>query len=502
MNDEQQLLGKIVKFLSRNLRLILLCLLGALVVGLAVYLLTPKSYKSSALIIYQQQQVNPGKMTPEVQTQMLEMVNNVGQQVVSRSNLEGIIVANNLYPELRKSLPMEDVVVAMRSEHITIEPTKGKTNTFLVFFTGDDPRQVMVTTNSLASKFIEENIRYREQRAKDTSAYVKDELAMAKASMDKQEQSMRDYKLQYYNAMPDQSAANIARLTSLQTQDQEIQNNIQEFKRSQILIQEQITLRGVTPLGTPASELTRVQQELEILKGRYTENHPDVKRLQAKLAALTTAPSGTEGAESQTVAAAADTRIAPLEKQHKDIDFSISRLERDREATRQQINRLQGWISMTPVREAEWTALTRDYNQLQQHYQALVARSLEADSAELMENRQKGSQFKILEPALMPSKPFSPNFAKIMLVAALLGLGLGLGLGYGKDFLDTSFSNVKDLESYLGQPVTCSIPVLQTAKEKEQFRVRNIIWGAALGAGFLIMGIIMLLLWWKGKIIL
>ncbi len=165
------------------------------------------------------------------------------------------------------------------------------------------------------------------------------------------------------------------------------------------------------------------------------------------------------------------------------------------------MGQVQKWVDMTPIREAEWAALTRDYTQLQQHYQTLVARNLEADSAELLESRQKGSQFKIFEPAILPSKPFSPDFSKFMLIATTLGLGLGLALAYAVAFMDTSFKDVKEIESYLGLPVTCAIPVIQTAGEKKRLRLRNIVWVIALGGSFATLGGGMLLLWWQGKII-
>jgi len=513
MSEEQQQFSKIVKFLSRNLRPTLVCLLCSLIAGLVWYLRSPKVYKSSALIMYELQQVNPTKMSPDVQTRLQEMVNTVAQQVTSLSNLEEIVVAHGLYPDMQRKLPMVDVVVSMRNEHIKIEPKTG-TNVFSVSFEGDDPRQVMLTANSLAAKFIEENIRYREQRAKSTSTYVKDELDIIKVSLDKQEQSMRDYKLQYFNEMPEQRLANINRLSSLETQYQEIQNSLQDLKRTQILIQEQITMRkdllsrlgdgqgGFTPGLTPPSELARVQQELEMLRSRYTENHPDVKRLQGRLAVLLKEQADSGGEPKLPGAAPQDSQLGQLGIQLKEIDISMARLNREQAETRQQIGRVKRWVETTPVREAEWAALTRDYSQLQQHYQALVARNLEADSAELLEQRQKGSQFKIIEPAILPSMPFRPSFPKIMSLAAIIGLGLGLGLGAAKAFLDTSFKGVEDLESYLGLPVTCAIPEIQTAGEKKLRRRNSVIWAAALGTGYTALILGLLLLWWKGRIII
>jgi polysaccharide biosynthesis transport protein len=197
-----------------------------------------------------------------------------------------------------------------------------------------------------------------------------------------------------------------------------------------------------------------------------------------------------------------DNQIAQLELQLKDIEFSVARLNRNQETVLGQIARVQQWVETTPVRETEWAALTRDYSQLQQHYQTLVSRNLEAESAELLERRQKGSQFRIVESAYLPRKPFKPDFGKFMLMATAFGLGLGFVLAYGLEFTNTSFRDVNDLESYLGLPVTCAIPKLETAGEKKRVLLRNIAWAIGLGLGFAALGGGMLFLWQRGMIIL
>jgi len=83
-----------------------------------------------------------------------------------------------------------------------------------------------------------------------------------------------------------------------------------------------------------------------------------------------------------------------------------------------------------------------------------------------------------------------------------VGLGLGLGLAAALGFLDTSFKGVEDLESFLGLPVICAIPEIQTASEKKLLRRQNIVWTVILGAGFTTLTGGMLLLWWLGKIII
>lgn len=518
-NEQRQLLKKYLDIALRRKNLIIFCLLVSVVAGLGKYLRTPKSYQAASLIRYQQQSVNPSKMSPDVQTRIREMVSTVGQQITSRTSLEDLIKKFDLYTEMREKVPMEDVVVMMRDNHIIIKPA-GKGDIFQVSYHGGDPKKVMLVTNELAAKFIEENLRFREERASETSAYVKDELRMAKKSLDKIETTMRDYKLKFYNEMPQQRVVNMSRLNSLQTQYQGNQDSIQDLERTKILIQEQISLRkkeiseerqrilslmesnGSVPRpgqgGDELEELAGARRALKALQIKYTERHPDVRRLKSTIKELeeslaVKSDSGSGSAEAVDKFgpdAATDKQFGQMVLQQKSVEYNIERLKKEKEEIRSQIEKYQKWVEAAPVREAEWSALTRDYEQLNRHYQELVARNLTAASAESLERRQKGSQFKIVDPAHFPEKPFKPDFIRIMLVALAIGLGMGGGLSFGFEFLDTSFKDAEELEPYLKLPVVCSIPYIFTEKEKKWNKIKFILWVAAfvVSVGIIIAG--------------
>jgi len=154
MNNEEQQLDVVKKYLNlffSKHKLIIGCLLLALSVGFAIYLATPKVYQSTASIIYQQQKINPSKLSPDEEKRIDEMVNTVTQQVVSRTSLEKIIQEFNLYPEMREKMPIEDVIGKMRTDHIRISVQRTKGNVFTVSYQGAEARVVMRVTNALAS---------------------------------------------------------------------------------------------------------------------------------------------------------------------------------------------------------------------------------------------------------------------------------------------------------------------------------------------------------------
>ncbi|MCB2183533.1 MAG: hypothetical protein KQH63_15975 [Desulfobulbaceae bacterium] len=527
--QQRQLIKKYLDIILRRKKVIVFFLLLGLAGGLGQYLSTPKVYKCTSLIKYQKQRINPTAMSPDdIRSRTQEAVATISQQITSRSSLENMIKEFDLYLGMRTSLPMEDVVDVMRNKHIEIGQ-QGKGDIFEVSYQGKNPKKVLLVTNALAAKFIEENLRFREERASETSAYIQDELKMAKAGLDKKEAIMRDYKLKYYNEMPEQRQNNMNRLNALQDQYQNNQSSIHDLERTKIMVQEQISLReellaqqlsgvdngeevaAVNRTERGESEIIRLRRELQALEARYTGKHPQVKRikktlqeLEAKRAGIAAdEDSGEEGAEDQMARHGfLDLQTEQLKNQLQDMEYSIARLKKDREEIEKQIKKFQSWVEAAPVREAEWAALTRDYEQLNEHYQALVAQSLQAESAYSLEKQQKGSQFKIVDSAHLPEKPFKPDFRKIMLMAIGLGLGVGGGLALGLDLLNTSFKEPDDLEAYLNVAVVCAIPSILTKKEERKKKIWQALLWAVLVILLVVIGGAFAYFWKQGMIIL
>ena len=359
----------------------------------------------------------------------------------------------------------------------------------------------------IATRFIEENLKYREERAFETSEYTGNELEMAKNMLDRKEAVMRDYKLKYYNEMPEQRSANMSRLIALQEQYQNRQESIQDLERTRVLIQDKITAREqlieeneklkeqlkAEQKAVPEEDendvdkLVRLKTELIFLQEKYTEEHPAIKRIKRMIVHLErTLPEAAvdeadikvtaekNGPKAQTQAAAEDEVkrfdevVASYQIQIRDIGRNIEELSREKEELLKLIKQYEEWVSTTPVREAEWAALTREYGELKRHYDFLVSQNLQARSALNLERKQKGSQFRIEDPARVPEKPIKPDFFRIFGIALLVGTAAGAACAIGLELLDTSFRDPEELEEFSGIDVICQVPLMELKPEKRR----------------------------------
>ncbi len=507
--QQRQQLRKYLDLISYHWKLIFFCFLLGLTIGLVMYLKMPKLYRSSALLNYEPQAVQFGPKEREGRN-LKKTVSTLRDLVLSRNNLEQIIKQFDLYPEERNRLPIEDVILIMR-QNIKIALSSGHADTFSVAFIGKDQAKVQKVTNALASKFIEENLKFREERATATSEYTSDELKRAKDILDQKEQVMRDYKLRYYNELPDQQQSNIARLNALHTQYQSLQNSIQDLERTKIMAQEQLALRKrlsrlilldtrkkgeegesvISPTRPSVPDnfarLHQLKQYLATLQTKYTGRHPEIRRTKKLIAQLEKQLAGQE--QPLTVGKVEEKNARPsldknqdlvaqrLSLQIKEIDMNIKELKDQQKTVQKEIEKYKKWIAAAPVREAEWSKLTRDYAQLKGHYEKLVQTNLRAEAVQHLERKQKGSKFAVVDPARFPDQPYRPVFAQVMLLAAGLGLGIGVAMAFLMDFIDTSFRDTFDLEQYLGLRVASTVPYIFTNEEELRNKTATVLWG-------------------------
>jgi uncharacterized protein involved in exopolysaccharide biosynthesis len=142
-------------------------------------------------------------------------------------------------------------------------------------------------------------------------------------------------------------------------------------------------------------------------------------------------------------------------------DMEIKRLSEESSRISGQINKYFSRIEQTPTREQDMAGLLREYQSTKETYERLLKKSQDAQQAENLEKRQKGEQFRVIDPARTPEKPFSPDIPKILLISLLAALGGGLALAFLREQMDRSFHDAADVEITLGLKVIATIPKIE-----------------------------------------
>ena len=157
-----------------------------------------------------------------------------------------------------------------------------------------------------------------------------------------------------------------------------------------------------------------------------------------------------------------------------DIDRQIAAKEAEQLQLKQIIADYQKRVEGVPTRESELTELTRDYATLQTLYSSLLAKNEEAKISTNLERRQSGEQFKVLDPARLPERPFSPDRPRIIGIGALFGLGLGVGLAALLEYRDTTLKTRDDVITALALPVLALVPLMRSTIARRPFGRKRI----------------------------
>jgi len=444
-------------------------------------------YRSQTLILVEAQKI-PEDYVKSTVTQTIEQrIMTIREQILSRTRLEKIIQESYLYPELVAAAPMEWVLKEMRS-NIDIR-VQGK-DSFMIFFTGRDPYTVMNVTNKLASLFIEESLKDRENQATVTLEFLDTELVTVRKRLEEQEKAMRDFKQAHIGELPEQQESNLRALDRFQLQLQTNSEAIRAAEDRKLLLES--TLKDSasdTYLSTPGGDIVPTEMQLERLRStladlllKYTDEHPDVKRIRGEIVNL-------ERKLKEEVEVVNETErryvVTPMNRslveQLKQANLDIKSMRAERANLIRQIDVYQRRVEMAPRVEAELSILTRDYEKTEEDYQELLQKRQEAQRSANLESRQKGQQFKILDPAPLPQAPYKPNRPRIVMLGIILGLGLGFGAIFLAEHFDHSFRTVADVEDFCNIAVLTAVPRFTLRKPGQAQRIRRIAaWAAVL----------------------
>lgn len=468
-------------------------------ITLAAFL--PNVYRSSTTVLVERQQVPEAFVTPTVTSQLETRLQTISQEILSRSRLEGLISRFGLYSDLRQVLPPQAVIERMRDDiqldlkGVEARGRGGATIAFAISYQGSDPETVALVTNTLASFYVEENLKVRGQQASGTAEFLQSQLREVKQRLDEHERRVSEFKKRHIGELPQQMEANLATLERLNTQLRLNSDNQTRAGERRAALAKQLAEVGSSGIaGGPdigAARLTRLKQELMELSALFSDKYPDVIRVKTEIAVLErelakAKMDGDAGEDDPVVPA--DPIVSRVKQAVREVDAEIRALKGEERQLRDASATYQRRVENTPRREQEFQEMSRDYESTKELYRSLLKRHEEAQLAESMEQRQKGEQFRILDPAIASRQSVAPNRVRLILIGLFLSLGLAAGAAVLTEHLDSSFHTKHDLRAFSTVPVLGCIPRIITEADARRRR-----WRFRVGAAAAMLGVTLII---------
>ena len=467
-----------VSVLRRRIWWLVTPLVVALLVGAALLMWLPRTYKTSATIGVSAPSVTASlvgssqTVTPEMRMRSIQDV------LLNRQVLERVVREENLAADaeavgravnrLRGSIE----VAPRRSPNVAPDSFEQ----FTIAYTDETPERTQSVTNRLADVFVEESTRSREVRAEETSAFIKAQLQRTQDRLADLEARLRTSKETFMGALPEQTNANVAMATGLQQQLETTANAIRGEQDRLSVIERQIdalkagSQSAVAAAGVPGSaspaavRVVQLEGQLSVARGLYTDKHPEIIKLRDELAAARTAAAAEANrpVEDRVASLQLDPSYRALMRDSEQARLRIRDLQRDEQQIRAQIGMYRARVESAPRVEQQIATLQREYDLERQQYAELTTRLRNAEMAESLERNRGSERFTVLSRAAFPTEPFTPNTQRLLMITVLLGVCLGGGLALGREYLDRSVHDARTLND-LDLPVLGEIPRIANA---------------------------------------
>lgn len=521
MGDEFTLEDAIIIFKRR----ILFFLIPALVIapiGVIGVMLLPAKYTAQGTILVESQQIPTDFVRSTINAYAQERIQTIRQRVMTRNRLLEVADEYNLFPRAL-GLSETERVQRMRNQLkvnlITTSASRGSggdgTIAFTVSYTDHDPSKAYLVANKFMTLFLDEDVRARTTGASNTTEFFERETARLRNAVADLESRVSTYKTENSGSLPEQLNANLDMLERAQRELSNAQSSIVQLEEERRFLENQL-ISGGSGDNSLAFELNRLEAELARLRATYHDSYPavvakrdeiaalkrrmapsqEIKRLRDNLAAaedrLTAVerdPSADAVAVAEASAAVEAARTALSDKITEEtrkganditgvqlegriavVENRIKMLTKQVDASQQKIIAIEERIARTPEVERGLAALTRDYENMFQEYQDILTRQQDAQLAENLEENQQAEKFSILEPALRPEQPSSPDRPKLIFAALFAAFGLGGATAFGVELFQARLRGRSHLASLIdGQPIAV-IPYIHGEKER---RVRS-----------------------------
>ncbi|BCA53544.1 putative Lipopolysaccharide biosynthesis protein [Nitrospira sp. KM1] len=341
-----------VSIFHRRRKLILSCGGALLLLSMLAALLWPPTYKSMATILIEEQEIPSDLVRSSITSYADQRIETIKQQVMSRTTLWKVVEQFDLYAELRKTSPIEEVVkrfirdidvevisadvVDKRTQH----PTKA-TIAFTVAYESRSPEVAQKVANELTSLFLGENLKSRERQAQEATAFLQQEAESLAKHIGEVDAKIAGFKHQAKGALPELTPLNQQLMNQADRELMDVEQQIRSLEeRKNYLEGELATIKPHTPIISASGErILDSAERLRALRAEYagtaanlSPDHPDIMRMKQEIGALEKETGHVPEADEATKALV-DARATLAEfserlgKDHPDVVSTMRRIE-------------------------------------------------------------------------------------------------------------------------------------------------------------------------------
>ena len=472
----------------------------------------PNQYEASARLYVDADAV----LTPllkglSIDSSLSSQLDVLQRTLLSRPNLEKLVSNTDLDLSITGPSDLESTVARLGLE---IKITPQTRNLFTISYRNTTPKLAFDVVQTILTTFIESKTGNNRSEMENAQLFLQQQLSAYEQQLRAAERKRADFRAKYVDLLP-MGDTGSSRLDQAQTSLRQLQGQLADQIAKRDLLNRALTTtpqlivtenEAIVQPGTPAAaalakggpalrdpKVETAQNELNELRLRYTDNHPDVVSAKRRLEALkaqfeqqqaadaskasemaAAAAKAADAAAQKTAAenegkpAAPTTRPAkslpnPIYEQLKvrlyEVESVVASLQRQIADASRERDRLEEMARSAPGVQAEFLNLNRDYDVLRKNYDELLSRRESMRISTAAEADADKIKIQIIDPPQVPQNPVAPKRTLLTSVVLAIGLGAGIAIAVLLVQFDQSFHTIDELRD-LGLPVAGGISLL------------------------------------------
>ena len=470
----------------------------------------PRIYVSDSLVLVRPRDV-PENFVMDLMTGSTEQrLRAIQQTVMSRSNLVAILQEfGDRLPEFQR-LNTDEAVAKLRKqidiEFDIEEDARGQRNitSFKISYQHKSPEMAQKINEKLTGLFIEQDSRTRETNVYGTTDFLSSELEKKATELQASDERLKVLKSSHQSELPEVLEANqraLDRLNDARRSNAEAMDrattqrlNLQELlaETPEFLEPGAQAPAASKPHKNPLVEdYLTVKKAYDRLSAIHPPTYPDVlqtraqlDRLKASLTPEELAEASKEEEEEEQAAAGDDGKpkanrvYLAIMAQLRDLETEIKLRQDDKKSIDAEIGKYNRRVENTPQVELQLAEVIRENSDLRKQYEQLSSDLGKAKLSQSLESKQRGEQFRIIDPANYPVEPSKPNKVVVLLVGWVLSLALAMGIALLVDITRQRVWTQSEIESLWGVPVMVDIPQILTDADVAAVRRKKMAFAA------------------------
>lgn len=482
------------------------------IVGWAIAVGLPNEYEARARVYVDTDSVlKPLLSGLAVNTDEKSRVTMMARVIMGTTNLERVARETGLANRVHTPESFQELIDSLGKE-IKVD---GSDNIFTITYRDHDPTMAQRVVQHLLDAFEEDTLGIKRADSGSAQQFLEAQIHDYESRLRASEDQLANFQRQNVGLLPGQQSGDyFTRLQSENGKLQDMQARLRVLLDRRTELQKQLdgeeptfglfssnTGSGDSSTAAIDAEIVEDRREIAQLLLQYTEKHPRVIALRARIAQLESQKAAAlkappkkpaSGMPALTDPSQAANYALDLNPVYQNLRIELSQTDVNMAELREQIaeetrvvNDLKSRVNAIPVVEAQYAQLNRDYAVTKAQYDQLLQR---LDSAKLSEQAEANTdqvKFRIIEPPVVPLVPAGPNRLLFITLALLAALAGGIGLAVLLNEMKPVFLSRAMLAGVTGLPVLGSVSFLSSAVTRRLLRRKALL--VAAGGAFLLV---------------